>query len=146
MDSFDSRLASELQRLRDETGSDLVAFAVPVSQLSQWRWVRVIGAESERILRLAVQTGRGIAGAALRTGRTIVLDRHKNANDLRKEDASLLLAERLSSVAAAPVIYDGNAVGLILIGSRSEKDYDNAAVQLLGDTSSRLAAVGTINR
>lgn len=146
MDSFDSLLAIELEWLRDQTGSDLAAFAAPIPQQPQWRWIRAIGESSDRMMRLAVQPGRGVAGAALRTGRTIVLNRHRNAYDLRKEDAPLLLMERLSSVVAAPVLYEGKAVGLILLGSRSEKDYDNEAVQLLADTSSRIASAGAVSQ
>lgn len=140
MDSFDLRLAGELEWLRDVTGSDLVAFAAPGKQQSQWRWISALGESSDRFLRLAVQPGRGIAGAALRTGRTIVLDRHRDAFDLRKADAPLLVTERLSSVAAAPVLLNGKAVGLLLLGSRSERDYDNDSVRLLTDASSRIAA------
>lgn len=145
MDSFDARLANELQRLRDETGSDLAAYAAPDSPQSKWRWKRAVGESGTRLLRLTVQPGRGIAGAALRTGRTIVLDRHRNASDLRREDAPLLLSERLSSVAATPVVVEGRVVGLILLGSHSERSYDDATLQLLTDTSARIAAVAAIS-
>jgi nitrogen regulatory protein A len=143
MDSFDIPFDSELERLRAATGSDLAAYAAPADSELRWRWVRAAGASGVRLPRLAVQPGRGIVGAVLRTGRPIVLDRHKHAAQLRKDDAQLLLAERLSTVAAAPVLRSGSATGVLLLGSRTGKDYDSAAVQLLTAAAARLEAVQT---
>lgn len=141
MDSQDSRLRDELERVRELTGSDLAAFAALAEQ--GWRWIGVCGNMSERFLRLAVQPGRGIAGAVLRTGRAVALERHRNAADLRREDAALLLLERLTSIAAAPIQRDGATVGILLVGNRTDKDYDAEAMQLLVQALSLLATGAT---
>jgi len=138
MDTNDSRLRDALEQVRERTGSDIAAFAVSAGR--GWHWVEAAGNTSERFLRLAIQPGRGIAGAVLRTGRAVALDRHRNAADLRREDASLLHAEQLNAVAAAPVEHGGATVGILLIGARTPKDYDAEAMQLLVQASSLLAA------
>jgi nitrogen regulatory protein A len=142
MGSFMQQMKEELERLLAATGSDFAAYAAPDGREPLWRWVYACGGTSDRLLRLAVRPGRGIAGAALRTGRAVVLGRHRNAAGLRMEDTALLLAERLESVAAAPVLIDAAPIGLVLLGSRSERDYDQAAVRLLTDASLRLAHIG----
>ncbi|MCD1258589.1 GAF domain-containing protein [Paenibacillus athensensis] len=138
MDSFEAQLLGELERLRVETGSDVAAYAAPARRSPLWGWVRVAGEVGRRFVRMAVQPGRGLVGAALRTGRAVVLDRHRDAADLRREDAALLLTERLIAAAAAPVLRDGHAVGLLLLASRRERDYGVDDVRLLTESALRL--------
>jgi len=139
MDSFETQLVHELERLCAETGSDVAAYAAPARLSPLWGWVRVAGKVGRRFMQLAVQPGRGLVGAALRTGRAVVLDRHRDAYDLRREDAALLLPERLSSVAAAPVLHNGQAVGLLLLASRTGRDYGQDDVRLLAESALRIA-------
>ncbi|MCZ8516730.1 GAF domain-containing protein [Paenibacillus filicis] len=141
MDGLNLMIAAELERIRKETDSDFTAFAAPRRDESSWRWTYASGSLNGRYALLAVKPGRGIVGAALRTERVIVLDRHRHALDLRKEDSPLLMAERLEAVAAVPVLLPNGPQGVLLLGARSPMDYDSASIEKLYESAKRLSSV-----
>ncbi|WP_052487230.1 GAF domain-containing protein [Gordoniibacillus kamchatkensis] len=140
MDGCAAAMVAELDRLRLETGSDFAAFAVPLEGEASWRWSCASGNLNSRYKGLVIKSGRGIAGSALRTGRAVVLGRHRYASDLRKDDLPLLSAERLEAAAAVPVTVPaaGGSKGVLLVGARSPRDYDAASVEKLCESAQRI--------
>ncbi|MFC0212200.1 GAF domain-containing protein [Paenibacillus chartarius] len=141
MSELERAIAVEVDLLRSGTSSDYAAYAAPIPGEPLWRWRGMSGSISQRTALLAVRPGRGIAGAVIKTGRTIVLGRHRNEADLRKEDALLLETERLVAAAAVPVNVSGVTQGLLLIASREPRDYDADDMMRLNAAAEALAAM-----
>jgi nitrogen regulatory protein A len=141
VDGFNPTIATQLEQLRNETGCDFAAFAVPLSDKASFHWNYASGNLNGRYTKLTVKSGRGIAGTALRTERAIVLDHHRYAADLRKEDSPLFTAERLEAAAAVPVLLTNGFKGVLLLGSRSPRDFDASFVEKLYEAARRLSLV-----
>jgi nitrogen regulatory protein A len=131
MNGLNPTIAAELNQLRLDTGSDFAAIAVPCGDKAALHWNYASGNLNHRYSQITVKSGRGIAGTALRTERAVVLDHHRYAADLRKEDSPLLTAEKLEAAVAVPVLFTNGTKGVLLLGSRYPRDFDAPLVEKL---------------
>jgi nitrogen regulatory protein A len=141
MDDLNPTIAAALEQFRNETEGDFAAFAVPLSDKASLHWNYASGNLNRRYTQLTVKSGRGIAGTALRTERAVVLDRHRYAADLRKEDSPLFTAERLEDAAAVPILLANGFKGVLLLGCRSPRNFDTFFVEKLYEAARRFSLV-----
>lgn len=99
--------------------SDFAALAKPASQYSMLKWDAVIGSRSERTSKMKPKSGVGLGGMSLRHGIRYQANRSENPSML--SECPVMLAEKLVSGIAFPVISTADTVsGILLLGRRED--------------------------
>ena len=112
----------QLRRLRAAIGADFAALASVDERDRAARWLYASGNENERYLRMRKKPGVGVTGFVVRHGRPFVLDDAASAHSTAaRVDYPILLAERLRSAAAVPVLGGGRVEGVLLAGYRTAR-------------------------
>ncbi|PYI52536.1 GAF domain-containing protein [Paenibacillus flagellatus] len=129
-----TNLQTELDALRLATSSDFAAAAFAGGADRGIRWIGASGSVGERY-RLLVEkesaADRGIAGWVVRHGRPFVVCGTESNAEGRRTKYPLLLAEKLTAIAAVPIRDGADVVGALLIGQRTERAYDPADTEML---------------
>lgn len=99
--------------------SDFAALAAPASHYNKLKWDAVIGSRSERISKMKLKAGIGLGGMALRHG--IRYQANPSENPSMLAECPVMLAEKLVSGIAFPVISTADSVsGILLLGRRED--------------------------
>ncbi|MNW25984.1 hypothetical protein D3C74_27420 [compost metagenome] len=116
-------LCKELELLRDSISSDVVAVAWIDQGDSYFRWRYVTGCRSERYRRISFKSGYGVAGTAIRLGRTVTANPLVPGASRLRQECALMLAEQLHSAVAIPLHDDSTPLpqGVLLVGNRSAR-------------------------
>lgn len=128
--TWEGRLAD----LREATGSDFGAAAYYDASTRLIRWFAASGNSNERFRNMASRPGQGISGEVIRFGRTV--QRKYDSNEgIRPEDL-IMYTEKLLVAAASPTGDDpNNTRGVLLIGRRSGKAYEQREIELLEEAA-----------
>ncbi|EFM12210.1 conserved hypothetical protein [Paenibacillus curdlanolyticus YK9] len=119
----------ELERIRERSGSDFVAYAMPAEHYRLMRWNFVIGSRNGRVGQMKLKPGIGIGGMVLRHGVPYTINDRENP--LLLGECPVMLAEKLASAIAFPVPAESlcSLNGILLLGRRSDQRYDVHEVQ-----------------
>ncbi|MCZ8518181.1 MULTISPECIES: GAF domain-containing protein [Paenibacillus] len=118
-------------RLRTETGSDFVGIAVTDGSHRQGRWIGASGSQNDRYRHMVLKPGRGLAGTALLTARSVTGRAGSRQRASGDADCPLMLAEGLSSAAAVPIRHLGRMLGVLYVGMRQEHEYTPFSLTVL---------------
>ncbi|WP_078543786.1 GAF domain-containing protein [Litchfieldia alkalitelluris] len=120
-----------LNEIRFKTSSDFSAFAClnKDSFIIQWKFVS--GNLNNRYKKMQGRPGKGLAGLAIRADRTMVLDSSIADIASRRLQYPIMLAENLQAAVAVPVRNAGITTGVLLVGSRYNKTYTVAEIQVI---------------
>lgn len=128
---------SRLAVLRGSTDSDFCAAAFYDKGTRQIRWFTASGNTNQRFRHMVNRPGQGMAGEAVRIGRTI--HRIFNPDERQGSPDLIMVAERLLAAAAVPLRgADGEAMGVILIGRRTSLAYTKHDLERLEDAATRI--------
>ncbi|GKV56068.1 GAF domain-containing protein [Sporosarcina sp. NCCP-2222] len=113
----------EIEKIQNEFDFDYVgvAFVQSADRRFELRWKYVTGNQSDRHQRLALQSGKGIAGLVFKTGKPMFIS---NADEeLGGEDLynyPIVVAEGLKSFGAIPLYKYNRVRGVLLAGYRTD--------------------------
>jgi nitrogen regulatory protein A len=126
-------IQDELDSLRNQTASDFSGLAWMDQHDNRIRWFYVSGNSNERFKRLALKPGRGLAGIVLRLGRPLIIDsRLPNLERTNlQHEYSIMLVEDLLAAIAFPIKIQDETRGVLLIGDRSDRYYEENIFPLL---------------
>lgn len=136
----------QIEKIRQAIGCDIIALALvePAENLHVLKWQYISGNISERIKKVVLQSGKGIAGGVFKNGKPIlVADVEKFA---AKEDLfnyPILKLENLKSIGAAPLWHSGRVVGVLLGGFREPHLMTPERLQMLISMSK--SDIGTLD-
>ena len=134
--TYDEMLRELLHSLREELATD----SATVLLLDEERGELVVRASDGLYEQsggtVHVPVGEGIAGKVAATARPVVI------NDIAAVDVvSRRLRERVTSLAAVPVISEGAVIGVLHVGSRAPRHFTEGDVRLLEIVAARMAGV-----
>ncbi|CAM4409000.1 GAF domain-containing protein [Paenibacillus tarimensis] len=123
MESVKADILKEIERLRQETGSDFAGLGWIDSSVRRMAWRFALGSVSTRTLNMTQRINAGLSGAAIRSGRPALMS--PNAFDAagQREAEPVMLAESLQAAAVLPLCAAGDIRGVLLLGRRSGSFY-----------------------
>jgi nitrogen regulatory protein A len=136
---YKEEIQDELDSLCKITTSDFSGLAWIDEHDNRIRWLYVSGNSNERFKRLALKPGRGLAGLVLKLGRPIIIDTSMpDSERIRlQHDYSIMLVEDLRAAIAVPIKIQDEAQGVLLIGNRSERYYEENDLHLISNLIER---------
>jgi nitrogen regulatory protein A len=136
---YNEEIQEELDSLCKITTSDFSGLAWIDQHDNRIRWLYVSGNSNERFKRLALKPGRGLAGLVLKLGRPIVIDTSMPDSERIRlhHDYSIMLVEDLHAAIAVPIKIQDETLGVLLIGNRSERYYEENDLHLISNMIER---------
>jgi nitrogen regulatory protein A len=136
---YNVEIQDELDSLCKITTSDFSGLAWIDQHDSRIRWLYASGNSNERFKRLALKSGRGLAGLVLKLGRPIIIDAGMTELELSRVqyDYPIMLVEHLLAAIAVPITVLGETRGVLLIGNRSERYYEENDLNLISNLIGR---------
>lgn len=138
MGSQHGDIETSLSELRRLTATDFAAIAWLDDTNRTIRWRYASGNRNDRYKRIVLRYGKGIAGKVINSGRPMVLDffTPKSGDDPR--EYPILLAEGLKSIVAVPITRDERAKGVLLVGCRVSRTFEDNEVELVISVAEQL--------
>ncbi|MDQ0427224.1 nitrogen regulatory protein A [Planomicrobium stackebrandtii] len=124
----------QIEKFREALGCDIMALALvqPAENLYVLKWQYISGNISERIKKVVLQSGKGIAGGVFKSGKPLMVP---NVSEFASKDDlfnyPILRLEKLQSVGATPLWHSGRVVGVLLGGYRESNLMTTEKLQLL---------------
>jgi nitrogen regulatory protein A len=118
-------LVSVCQKLLVELPCDFVGVAIQNQSGPDVRWHYAVGNENDKYKRITVRYGKGIAGRVISTGRPIEVANFPNKILGKALEYPIMLAEKLVSAYAVPVFFEGMPKGVLLVGRRVSKPFQD---------------------
>lgn len=136
----------QIEKIRESLGCDIVAFALvqPAESMYVLKWQYISGNISERIKKVVLQSGKGIAGGVFKNGKPLLVadvNEFADKNDLF--NYPILKLENLMSIGATPLWNNGRVAGVLLGGFREAHLMTPERLQLLISMSQ--SGIGTLD-
>lgn len=118
---YTEQYQQQIEKIREAIGCDIIALALVQSaeDLHVLKWQYASGNISERIKKVVLQSGKGIAGGVFKNGKPLLIS---DVNDFTAKDDlfnyPVLSLENLKSIGATPLWHSGRVVGVLLGGYR----------------------------
>ncbi|GAK41392.1 hypothetical protein TCA2_3883 [Paenibacillus sp. TCA20] len=118
-----------LNRLHQNLTSDFTAIVLLTEPEGKLRVISSLGRRSERTSKLAFRPSQGIAQHVFKYGRKYMIDGSSLDLSGLRQACPLLLAERLKSIIAVPILHNKLPVGLIITGHRSNYTFTDTDIK-----------------
>lgn len=119
------QLVCQLQKVVSELSVDFSALGFYDPDNNEFRWRMAIGSLNDRYKRIVVHEGKGVCGFIFKTKRDFMINRFPEElkDDYDYLDYPILIIEELKSALAVPLMFNGEIIGIALIGQRSYRDF-----------------------
>lgn len=134
-------MEAQLNALCTATSSDFSAFAQVNEHNYEIHWKYVYGNQNKRYKQMIGKPGKGLSGSVVRFGRNIIIDQNTPDVALRRLEYPIMLAENLQSALAVPVKSYNQILGILLIGSRSPKEYSEEQISFVGRKAEEISSL-----
>lgn len=122
-------LTLKLQLLSGDVQADFAAIALYDPINLEFRWRLAVGSLNNRYTSIVVRSGRGIAGHTLKTAREMIINRFPEDVQDEALEYPILIVEELKSAVAIPMQLQSQQMGVLLIGQRTYRNFDDTIVQ-----------------
>lgn len=131
LDAVENNLKQVLGSLRLLLGSDLAALARYDREHREVHWQLASGNQCSSVTDIRLRPGQGFAGRIVSSLRP--LQTRSFPADLTPDPSSypILLREEVCSALGVPLMVGGQPVGVLMIGSRSPRSYDDEDLRIL---------------
>jgi len=125
----DEQIAVQLNRIKEITKSDILAFALLEAGTRKLSWRHLIGTESLRTSKIKQSATAGLTAQALRTGKAQQLSIAKEEERFCLGEA-IMMTENLSHIYIWPIMYhDFRYRGVIIVGRKKEQFHKHSIEQ-----------------
>lgn len=133
--ALDGLFRTALATLRSTMGADAVAVLLADEAGEELVARAASGLSEETTLDLGIRSGQGVAGGVMASRQSVIVD------DLATVEvvSPVLRDSGLRSIAAVPIVFDDQLLGVLYAGSRKRHDFAAADVELLELLATRLA-------
>lgn len=111
-------------------------------RLLVWKWVR--GNISDRYMHMTSRPGKGLNGAVVKVGRGMSIHVAELIARRQLHEYPLLLAEKLRSAYAVPLMEGRQVIGVLLTGNRTKRIYGPTDRQAAEEAGARMMAFVTV--
>lgn len=142
-DGRDFGIKQELERLLAELGSGFCVLGLLEPETGELRWKAASGNLSDRYRHMATRPGKGLNGSVVKVGRGVTLHVTELIAKRELHEYPILLAEKLRSAYAAPVMEGDKVRGVLLAGDRVKRIYkpeDRAGILAAAERLAKLLA------
>ncbi len=137
MGSLHGDIEASLSELRRLTATDFAAIAwLDTEQMIRWKYAS--GNRNDRYKRIVLRFGKGIAGKVMSSGRPMILDSFSPKSGDDPREYPILLAEGLKSIVAVPITTNERVKGVLLVGCRTARVFEDDVVELIISVSEQL--------
>lgn len=119
----ESGIGQEMDRLLSDLGSGFCAFGLLQQGSGELVWEAAVGNLSDRYRRMATRPGKGLNGSVVKVGRGAAFHVAELIAKRELHEYPILLAEKLRSAYAAPVMEGDKVRGVLLVGDRVKRIY-----------------------
>lgn len=119
------------QKLLDDISCDFVGIAIQNNTGPDVRWHFALGNKNDKYKRITVRYGKGIAGRVVSTGRPMEVVHFPNQIIGKALEYPIMLAEKLVSSYAVPILFQGIPKGVLLVGRRYFEPFQVAEQKLV---------------
>lgn len=141
MGSLQGDIEASLSELRRLTATDFAALAFADSNEQTIRWKFASGNRNDRYKRIVLRLGKGIAGKVMRSGRPMIMDSFSPKSGDDPREYPILLAESLKSIVGVPVQTNDRVMGVLLIGCRTDRVFEEDVVELLINVAEQISTM-----
>ncbi|GAX91405.1 GAF domain-containing protein [Effusibacillus lacus] len=141
MGSLQGDIEASLSELRRLTATDFAALAWADDKDQAIRWKYASGSRNERYKRIVLRLGKGIAGKVLRSGRPMIMESFSPQSGDDPREYPILLAENLKSIVSVPVVTNDRIKGVLLVGCRHTRGFDEETVELVSVVAEQLGTM-----
>lgn len=141
MGSLQGDIEASLSELRRLTATDFAALAWADEKEQTIRWKYASGSRNERYKRITLRLGKGIAGKVMRSGRAMVLESFSPKSGDDPREYPILLAENLKAVIGVPVTIDERVMGVLLVGCRQPRAFEDEMVELVMNVAEQIGTM-----
>lgn len=131
-------LTLKLQLLTRDVQADFAAIALYDPINLEFRWRLAVGSLNNRYTSIVVRSGRGIAGHTLKTAREMIINRFPEDVQDEALEYPILIVEELKSAVAIPMQLQSQQMGVLLIGQRTYRNFDETVIQRMKITSEEI--------
>lgn len=128
-------------QLKREIVCDFVGLALQNESGLDVRWHFAIGNLNDKYKRITVRFGKGIAGKVIMTGSSMMIEDFPNGIQGKPTEHPIMLAEKLISSYAFPIFLGGAAKGVLFVGERLKRSYNEMEQQQVRKTALLLEEV-----
>jgi nitrogen regulatory protein A len=97
---------------------DFVGLALQNEEGPDVRWHYAIGNTNDKYKRIILRYGKGIAGKVIATGRPMTIKHFPEDIQGKELEYPIMLAEKIISSFAVPILRKGSPKGVLLLGQR----------------------------
>ncbi|TAK32161.1 MAG: GAF domain-containing protein [Chloroflexota bacterium] len=137
--SLDTTLRLVVERARDLLGTDTSFLALVSPDQQCLEMAASVGVRTEVVKRLRLNLEEGIAGAAMRTGRPVIVDNYLRAPGLLRPPLDVMRDEGVISGIGAPMMKDGRLLGVLYVFNRRPTRFDPADADTLASFAGEAA-------
>ncbi|MDC3417859.1 GAF domain-containing protein [Aquibacillus salsiterrae] len=116
---IDERFKKQCSMLREVVSCDFTGIALQKHSGMDIIWPYVSGNTNEKYKYITVRFGKGVAGKIISSSSPMLIEQFPENTLGKSTDYPILLAEKLISVYAVPIVLNGIPKGVILIGYRT---------------------------
>lgn len=108
----------------------LLCFLQDENHPSKWKQVYASGNRSSRYMRIVVQKRIGLTGLAMKTGRPhFIINAEKEIQKKELTQYPIIMAEKLKSLGAVPLLANNQVIGVLLAGFRSVNQMTDGCIE-----------------
>ena len=137
----ESGIKQEMDRLLAHLESDFCTFGLLHTETGELVWKVAAGNLSDRYRHIANRPGKGVSGSVVKVGRGVSLHVSELIAKRELHEYPILLAEKLRSAYAVPVMLDDKVRGVLLVGDRVKRIYRPEDRQSVTEAGERMAGL-----
>ncbi|BCJ86885.1 GAF domain-containing protein [Effusibacillus dendaii] len=141
MGSQQGDVEASLSTIRRLTDTDFAALAWTDEKNQTVHWRHASGNRNDRFKRIVMRPNKGVAGSVIRSGRPLILKSFTPKSGDDPQDYSILLAENLKSAIIVPLTINERVKGVLLVGCRHLRTFDEQSIELVIDFAEQMGAM-----
>ena len=138
---LEGKIMPIMDQLLADIGSHFVALGLLEGDSGELVWKLAAGNLSDRYKTIAGRVGKGLAGSVIKVGRGMSLHVSELIANRQLHEYPILLAEKLRSAFAVPIMSGNKVQGVLLAGDRVKRIYRQEDKQTVTAMAERVAEI-----
>ncbi len=133
-------LSEQLEDMKRTFTADFTAIALYDAINLEMRWRIAKGSLNNRYSNIVIRNDKGICGKGLQLKRTVMITDFPNEMAETAIEYPLLFVEELKSMMATPLFFNGQLMGVLLAGTRHQRQFTGQDISCLETVAAEMLA------